>query len=145
MWMHATKSGPSARSACPQGSKLDGYALMGETDSEENSTSPLCRAWGAVRCIQRLTLTVRACTHLAPKTSWKFLLGPLSKGHCVTLCFSNISMVVTLSQTIRECIPSSPPKLRAKAMSTINASRVSANLQAGLNFVSNQLQDRLQP
>ena len=75
---------------------------------------------------------VRARTHLEPNTSWKFRLGPLSKGHCVTRCFSNISMVVTLSHTIRACIPRSPPRLRANAMSTMNASRVSANLQEAI-------------
>ena len=67
--------------------------------------------------------------HLAPNTCWKFRFGPLSKGHCVTRCFSNISIVVTLSHTMRACIPSSPPRLRANAISTMNANRVSANLQ----------------
>ena len=68
-------------------------------------------------------------SHLAPNTCRKFRFGPLSKGHCVTRCFSNISIVVTLSHTMRACIPSSPPRLRANAISTMNANRVSANLR----------------
>lgn len=68
-------------------------------------------------------------SHLPPNTSWKFLLAPLSKGHCVTLCFSNISIVVTFNHTIRTCIPSNPPRLSANAMSTMNAKSVSANLR----------------